>query len=90
MATRKSSQSFTVKLTGPDLDRLEQLSTNLGGGIPPRVLVAAGLHALDELSGRDLVRVILASVEGDKGRPRRSKKQPRRRSSKRAGAAARR
>ena len=85
MATRKSSQSFTVKLTGPDLDRLEQISTNLGGGIPPRLLVAAGLHALDELSGRDLVRVILACVEGDRGHPRRSKskKQPRRRSSKR-------
>jgi len=85
MATRKSSQSFTVKLTGPDLDRLEQISTNLGGGIPPRVLVAAGLHALDELSGRDLVRVILACAEGDRAQPRRSKskKQPRRRTSKR-------
>jgi hypothetical protein len=65
MATRKSSQSLTLKLSGPDLARLENLSTNLGGGIPPRILVAAGLHALDELSGRDLVRVILACVEGD-------------------------
>jgi hypothetical protein len=89
MAKRKSSQSFTVELTGHHLDRLEKLSTNLGGGIPPRVLVAAGLHALDELSGRDLVRVILACVEGDRGGPRRgkttskSKRQPRRRTSKR-------
>jgi hypothetical protein len=92
MATRKSSQSFTVKLTGHHLDRLEEISTNLGGGIPPRVLVAAGLYALDELSGRDLVRVILASVEADKGGPRRGKgtKQPRRRTSKRVGAAPRR
>ena len=85
MATRKSSQTFSVKLSGHHLDRLEQISANLGGGIPPRVLVAAGLYALDELSGRDLVRVILACVEGDRGRPRRtkSKKQPRRRSPKR-------
>jgi hypothetical protein len=89
MATRKSSRSLTLKLSGPDLDRLENLSANLGGGIPPRVLVAAGLVALDELSGRDLVRVILACVEGgpavrrSRHVPQSRKGKPGRRSSKR-------
>jgi hypothetical protein len=96
MATRKSSRSFAVNLSGRHLDRLEQISANLGGGIPPRVLVAAGLYALDELSGRDLVRVILASVEGDTVVPRSRQRKPRRRASKASkaskpvGAAARR
>jgi len=83
MATPKSSHSLTVKLSGRDLDRLEEISANLGGGIPPRVLVAAGMVALDELSGRDLVRVILACVESDPVARRRRQAKPRRRSSKR-------
>jgi hypothetical protein len=83
MATRKSSRSIDVTLSGRHLDRLEEISANLGGGIPPRVLVAAGLHALDELSGRDLVRLILASVEGEPVAKRSRQRKPRRRSSKR-------
>lgn len=83
MATRKSSRSLTVQLTGRHLERLEELSVNLGGSVPPEVLVAAGLRALDELSGRDLVRVILACVEGVPAARGSGKRKATRRSSKR-------
>jgi hypothetical protein len=47
------------------------------GGLPPAVVVAAGLHALAELSKREQVRVIVSCVEGAEPRRRRRTTAPR-------------
>ena len=64
MAAQKVPAPLNVKLSGRHRDRLDEISA-AHGGLPPAVVVAAGLYALAELSKRERVRVIVACVEGD-------------------------
>ena len=70
MAAEKPPAPLTVKLSGRHRDRLDEICA-AHGGLPPGVVVAAGLYALAELSKRERVRVIVACVEGEPVTPRR-------------------
>ncbi|HEY3821858.1 MAG TPA: hypothetical protein VGL81_32050 [Polyangiaceae bacterium] len=71
MAAKKPSAPINVKLSGRHRDRLDDIAA-AHGGLPPGVVVAAGLYALAELSKRERVRVIVACVEGEPVIPRRT------------------
>jgi hypothetical protein len=62
-ANKPAAAPRTVKLSDQHRKRLSDLLAEMGG-IPPEVLILAGLHALEELSPRERVRVIVECVEG--------------------------
>ena len=73
MAAKKNPSTLNVKLSGRHRDRLEDIS-GAHGGLPPAVIVAAGLYALSEMNKRERVRVIVACVEGEPVTPRRPRR----------------
>jgi len=64
MAAHKNTASLHVKLSGRHRNRLDDICA-AHGGLPPGVVVAAGLHALAKMSKRERVRAIVACMEGE-------------------------